>query len=243
MPADVAEVGVAVVADEVLLADRAEQRAVRRERVDAGVVQRREHLLGRVEQRLRRARGRGCRRCARSGWTCRCPAGGRRRRRPRSARSRCRAAVSSSYSDVAGDVLDDASRVVTVEEALEHRRATDAQPPSPVVSRSSQNDQIRRPSKSTSTTSSSPRLEVTPASSTAVTRVPELIGSALDERVGPRQVLVEVDLDDVELRDVERPRPAGRPSRSRARCRARSSPGRRPRRGGAISVALSSAEM
>ena len=49
--ADVAEVGVAVVADQLAAAHRAEQRAVRRERVDAGGAQRLEHLLDGVQQR------------------------------------------------------------------------------------------------------------------------------------------------------------------------------------------------
>ena len=49
--ADVAEVGVAVVTDQLAAADRAEQRAVGRERVDAGLAQRVEHLLDRVQQR------------------------------------------------------------------------------------------------------------------------------------------------------------------------------------------------
>ena len=50
--ADVAEVGVAVVPDQLPLAHRAEQGAVGREGVDARLPQRAEHLLDRVEQRL-----------------------------------------------------------------------------------------------------------------------------------------------------------------------------------------------
>ena len=50
--ADVAEVGVAVVPDQLPSAHRAEQRAVGREGVDPGLLQRAEHLLDRVEQRL-----------------------------------------------------------------------------------------------------------------------------------------------------------------------------------------------
>ena len=57
--ADVAEVGVAVVPDQVSLADRAEQGAVGRERVDAGLLQGAEHLLDRVQQGLHVLRAAG----------------------------------------------------------------------------------------------------------------------------------------------------------------------------------------
>src|ERR1700712_1870082 len=77
------------------------------------------------------------------------------------------------------------------------------------VSLSVQNDQIRRPSKSTSTTVSASEGTCTPASSTCVTTGGDggptpVTGSVPDELVGSGQVLVEVDLDDVELGDVER---------------------------------------
>ena len=107
VPADVAEVDVVVVADEVLLADGAEQGAVRRERVHPGLVQGRQHLLGRVEQRLDVLGVAG----VEDGGD---PVGlvdaerptGRRRRR-RSGRPWSPRRTSSSYATCAGDVLDD----------------------------------------------------------------------------------------------------------------------------------------
>ena len=50
VPADVAEVGVAVVADQGTVAVRPEERAVRRERLDAGPAERGDHRLDRVEE-------------------------------------------------------------------------------------------------------------------------------------------------------------------------------------------------
>src|SRR4029079_2851984 len=75
------------------------------------------------------------------------------------------------------------------------------------LSRSSQNDQIRRPSNRTSRITSSAELSVSPASWTdrTLTGIPPLLCRRRgDERVGAAQVVVEVDLDHLELRDVDR---------------------------------------
>ncbi len=60
-----------------------------------------------------------------------------------------------------------------------------------------------------------------------------LAGKELDEQVGSLEVFGEVDLDRVQVGDVDRLEAQLVGRRSRARYRARSSPGRRPCRGGA----------
>ena len=230
MPADVAEVDVAVVADEAPLAHRPEQRAVRRERLHPGLLQRPQHLLHRVQQRgdllvVTGVEGLGepvglvdAERPARGvddgdpvvpvpRSTPRRAARGPRRARPPRAGC-CRPGTCAAAG---------ATR--------RHRR--------PTLSRRVQNDQIRRPSKSTSSTVSSADSTRTPSSSTASTRTAGPSGIRLSPRrtrwpaSGPRRSRPRR----CGTGRCPAPRPAGRPARCRARCRARSSPGRRPRRG------------
>ena len=161
--ADVAEVGVAVVADQPSLADRAEQRAVGRERVDAGL------LAGRrAPPRSSRAAASTCsalrvsKVCA-SRSDLSMPRGS-----PRSLTTairsspRRRGCTSSSYTTLPLTCSTTLQLRRTVQEAAQRRgprhdvRAAAGGSPS----RCSQNDQIRRPSKSTSRTTSS--LDVRP---------------------------------------------------------------------------------
>ena len=171
VPADVAEVDVVVVPDEVLLADGAEQGAVRRERLHPGVVERREHLLGRVEQRLDVLVVAG----VEHGGD---PVGLVDAERPSVGVDDGDPVVLVAEAHLlvvrhgAGDVLDHREPGGALQEALEHRRpSASSTPPSARVSRTVQNDQIRRPSKSTSTTGPRRDARCTPTSSTRSTVV------------------------------------------------------------------------
>ena len=167
VPADVAEVDVAVVPDEAALAHRTQQGAVGQERLDAALLQAHAGPAPSRRGAASPARRRGCRRSSPAGWTCRCRARDRRRRRRRSGRARrrrCAPRRGPSGPRRARPPRAGCCRRGTCAAA----GATGATPST--LSRRVQNDQIRRPSKSTSSTVSSADSTRTPSASTAVTR-------------------------------------------------------------------------
>ncbi len=227
MPADVAEVHVVVVADEVLLADGPEQGAVRRERLHPGLVQSGQHLLGGVQQRLgllgvagvehggdpvglvdaqrparpRRRRRSGCPWC-RGAPPRRTPRGRRRARRPTAAwcPSRNRLSIGGHSARPSAGVAHRPERPdpTTVEEHVDDGVLAGPEVHADVVD-AVDPGLVGHPAQRS--TNSLARVRSSSKSTSTI----------------------------VELRDVERLDPQAVLLDRRPRCRARSSPGRRPR--------------